>query len=240
MSQSKGYCLAYRQAWKHPAFNNLREAAIWNFLYQNAAYENCEVNFNNHTFKVKRGQYVTSISFLAKGFCMSDKGVRVVIQKLQKLGMLGVQGASKGTTITICNYDVYQLNLKTEGEQEGKQGANGGRAKGDNNNKGINKGSKKVNKEEVTLEELSLSHVQTWLDRKRKDGYYKNIDEVALLEYYKNWACGTKKKVNCHVSTFRNAFMWNDIEKKCPAKKNDGRITYEEYQKQLEESLCNM
>lgn len=135
----KGYCYAYRGAWSHPAFNDLREAAIWNFLYQNAFYEDGERNFNKHTFQLKRGQIVVSYSFLAKGFGMSDKGVRVVIQKLQKLGMLGIQGTSKGTILTICNYNEYQENKKTKGKQGGNQGANEGQAKGNNNKESINK-----------------------------------------------------------------------------------------------------
>lgn len=127
-----GWVYAYRKAWHHPAFNNLREAAIWNFLYQNAFWEDGERNFNGHTFLLKRGQIVVSVSFLAKGFCMSEKGIRVVIQKLEKLGMLVKQGANKGTIITICNYDEFQTKEKTEGEQEGKRGANEGQSKGDN------------------------------------------------------------------------------------------------------------
>lgn len=142
---SKGYCLAYREAWTHPAFNDLREAAIWNFLYQNAFWEDGERNFNGYTFQLKRGEIVVSTSFLAKGFGMTEKGVRVVIQKLEKLGMLGKRGASRGTIITICNYDKYQLSGRAEGEQEGKRGANKGRAEGENNNKLIKEENNKLN-----------------------------------------------------------------------------------------------
>lgn len=138
MSDS-GWVYAYRKAWTHPAFNNLREAAIWNFLYQNAFWEDGERNFNGHTFSLKRGQIVVSVSFLAKGFCMSEKGVRVVIQKLEKHGMLVKQGANRGTIITICNYDEFQTKEKTKGEQEDKQRANRGQTKGDNN-KELNEG----------------------------------------------------------------------------------------------------
>lgn len=121
----KGWVIAYRKSWTHPAFNNLREAAIWNFLYQNAFWEDGNRNFNGYTFNLKRGQIVVSISFLANGFGMTEKAVRVVIQKIEKLGMITVLGASRGTIITICNYDKYQQNEKTEGDQ----GASKGRAK---------------------------------------------------------------------------------------------------------------
>lgn len=133
--KNEGYCYAYRNAWAHPAFNNLREAAIWNFLYQNAFWEDGERNFNGQTYLLKRGQIVVSMSFLAKGFCMTEKGVRVVIQKLEKLGMVVKQGANKGTILTICNYEEYQAVKKPKGEQKGNQRANRGRTEGDNNNK---------------------------------------------------------------------------------------------------------
>ncbi len=136
MTSIKGYVYAYRQSWTHPAFNNLREASIWNFLYQNAFWEDGERNFNGYTFKLKRGQIVVSISFLAKGFCMTDKGMRVVIQKLEKLGMVATRGSSRGTIVTICNYEKYQRKEKAEGQPEGNRGANRGQTEGDNKNEG--------------------------------------------------------------------------------------------------------
>lgn len=147
--KNKGYVLAHRKAWDHPAFNNLREASIWNFLYQNAFWEDGERNFNGYTFQLKRGQIVVSISFLAKGFCMSDKGVRVVIDKLERLGMVVKQRASRGTVLTICNYDKFQCFEKSKGEQEGNRGAIEGQSKG-NNNKQLNKETKETkNKEDI-------------------------------------------------------------------------------------------
>jgi hypothetical protein len=127
-----GYVLAYRGAWSHPVFNNLREAAIWNFLYQNAFWKDGQRNFNGQLFDLKRGQIVVSVSFLASGFVMTEKGVRVVIQKLEKQGMIIVNGASRGTIITICNYDKFQQIKNPEGQPEGNQRASRGRAEGDN------------------------------------------------------------------------------------------------------------
>jgi len=149
----KGWVYAYRKAWTHPAFNNLREAAIWNFLYQNAFWEDGDRNFNGYTFQLKRGQIVVSISFLAKGFGMTEKGVRVVIQKLEKLGMVVKQGASKGTIITICNYDDFQVKEKTKGEQSGKRGANEGQTKGDNNNESTkgNEGKERKDSRDILI-----------------------------------------------------------------------------------------
>lgn len=129
-----GWVYAYRKAWTHPAFNNLREAAIWNFLYQNAFWADGERNFNSQTYQLKRGQIIISMRFLAKGFCMSEKGARLVIQKLEKLGMLVTQRTNRGTIITICNYNEYQSKEKTEDEPRGKQRTHRGRTEDANKN----------------------------------------------------------------------------------------------------------
>lgn len=133
-----GYCLAHRKAWTHPIFKDLREAAIWNFLYQNAFWEDGIRNFNGHVFELKRGQIVVTNRFLAKGFGMTEKGARLVIQKLEKHKMLATKGTNKGTIITICNYNKFQSFEKTKGKQEGNPRANEGQTKGANNNK-VNK-----------------------------------------------------------------------------------------------------
>lgn len=127
-----GWVFAHRGAWFHPVFNNLREAAIWNFLYQNAFWKDGQKNFNGQLFEVKRGQIIVSISFLAKGFGMTDKGVRGVIQKLEKQGMVASQGASRGTIISICNYDKFQKIEKHKGEPEATGGRPEGEPRGNN------------------------------------------------------------------------------------------------------------
>jgi hypothetical protein len=129
-----GYCLAYRKAWTHPIFKDLREAAIWNFLYQNAFWEEGVRNFNGHLFELKRGQIVVTPRFLAKGFGMTEKGARLVMQKLEKHKMLSIKGTNKGSIVTICNYDIFQDIKKTKGEQEDDQRENRGRTKGANKN----------------------------------------------------------------------------------------------------------
>jgi len=175
-SDEIGYCLAYRKAWTHPAFKDLREAAIWNFLYQNAFYEDGERNFNGHVFHLKRGQIVTTPRFLAKGFGMTEKGARVVIQKLEKLGMLVKQGASKGTIITICNYDKYQLSGRAEGDQEGKQRAIKGRSKGANN-------KKETKEERNKMEKICFFGSLNW---NRKMGKYISPGDLLKLQEYEN------------------------------------------------------
>jgi hypothetical protein len=217
---NSGYCYAYRSTWTHPAFKDFREAAIWNYLYQNAHWQDSDIQFNGQLFQLKRGQIVVSISYLAKGFCMTDKGVRVVIQKLQKHGMLGKQGTSKGTILTICNYDDFQELKKTEGEQEGKRRANGGQTEGNviNRSKLSNKGKKekKTSKKKpaVSLDELSVNHIMDWLSKKRLEGKYIYHDEADILEVFKNYCLSKGKRYVDYVAAYRNAFEWERCQPK--------------------------
>lgn len=144
MTDKQGFVLAYRKAWYHPVFSNLLEGAIWNYLYQNAYWKDGEKNINGHVFSVKRGEVAVTISYLAKGFCTTEKGVRRVIQKLEKYGMVVTQGTSRGTVITICNYDKYQHSENAEGEPRANNGRTEGEPRGNNKKEGKNKRKKEV------------------------------------------------------------------------------------------------
>lgn len=90
---------------------------------------------------IGRGQKWTSVGKLAKECGLSEKQVRIAIDKLQKTGEIVSEGASNGTMLTVCKYDTYQSFDVTEGEQTGKRGANGGRTEGERratNNKNKN------------------------------------------------------------------------------------------------------
>lgn len=115
-------------------FKDLLDAAIWNFLYQNAFYEDGDRNFNGTVFHLKRGQIVVSIPFLSEGFCTSEKRVRRLLEGLTKDKQIDMQKTNKGSVITICNYDKYQENKNSKDKQK----TNKRQTKDHNNNKGSN------------------------------------------------------------------------------------------------------
>lgn len=65
-------------------------------------------------------------------------------------------------------------------------------------------------KQGVTLDELSVDHVDDWLTAKRVGGVYMTIDEHALLEKFKDYCRSTGKKYKDYVAAYRNAFNWNN------------------------------
>lgn len=72
--------------------------------------------------------------------------------------------------------------------------------------------SKKKNK--VTLKELSISHIQDWLNKKRAQGRYLTIDEHRLLEKFKDYCTSKGKTYKDYVAGFRNSFEWNNAPRK--------------------------
>lgn len=214
MSDKNGYCLAYRRAWTHDAFNDLLEAAIWNFLYQNAFYEDGDRTFNGVVYHLKRGQIATTPRFLAKGFRITESNARRVIQKLIKLKSIETQTTTKATIITICNYDKYQLSIKTNDDQSDNQTENKRKTNDANNNKGTKE----------AINENNISDFESfWLAypiNKRTKGSKKEAQlkfNVALKKNsFKNIMQGVKDYENYIRSTGQSnqdAFRWLEKER---------------------------
>lgn len=70
--------------------------------------------------KISRGQFHTSIGILASELKISDKAVRIAIEKLIRTKEIETKGANNGTMITICNYETYQRFEDSEGRAKGR------------------------------------------------------------------------------------------------------------------------
>lgn len=87
---------------------------------------------------ILRGQVVTSRRSLARQTGLSEKSVRIALQKLQTLNVIHLrahEGAQKGahgkdcieahgfTLITICNFDNYDSTILQRGQRDDERGA---------------------------------------------------------------------------------------------------------------------
>ncbi len=72
----------------------------------------------------------------------------------------------------------------------------------------------KVISKKTSLDELSVSHIQDWLNQKRAIGKYLMHDEVAILERFKDYCLSKGKKYNDYVAAYRNAFEWDTSQPK--------------------------
>ena len=60
----------------------------------------------------------------------------------------------------------------------------------------------------VTLDDLSVDHVAEWLAEKRSTGRFRDIDDHALLEKFKDYCLAKNPKYRDFVAAFRNSFGW--------------------------------
>ena len=114
---TSGFCKAYRRVWSHEDFKDLLEASIWNYIYQNAFFEDGECCFNGQILHLKRGQIAVTPRFLAKGFRVSESSIRTFLKRLIKLKSITIQTTTKATIISVCNYEVFQYSVKSNSDQ---------------------------------------------------------------------------------------------------------------------------
>lgn len=109
-----GWVKAWRSRWTHPAFRNLRDAAIWSFLVDNAVWRDTDTRFEERRVQLSRGQIIVSERFLAKGFCCDRQVIRRVLEILESDQMITREKPSGATIISICNYDRFQSSSEIE------------------------------------------------------------------------------------------------------------------------------
>lgn len=108
--------------------------------------------------EIKRGQLITGRMKLAVALKLSEKQIRIVLNKLKETNEITIKTANRFSTITICKYDTYQSFKNENGQQidqqEGQEGANKGPTKGQQratNNNDNNDNNEKKEKEEGVI-----------------------------------------------------------------------------------------
>ena len=107
-----GYVRAYRRAWHHPIFRDLLDGAVWNYLYQNAAWQDCRVVVNGTRVELKRGQIFITYRSLADGFGCNEKRIRRLTDGLVNAAMIAALPTHRGVLVTVCNYETYQAEIE--------------------------------------------------------------------------------------------------------------------------------
>ena len=112
-----GYVYAFRRAWTHRACRDLLDGAIWNYIYQNAAWKDTTVYERGVAIPLTRGQIFVTIRSLAEGFHCSQAKIRGCTDRLSKEAMIVAHTTQLGCVITVCNYDQYQCPPDEDGAQ---------------------------------------------------------------------------------------------------------------------------
>lgn len=93
-------------------------------LLMMANHQEKEWEFKGEKYKVKPGQFITSLESIMRksGNGITIKNVRTALKRFEKYGFLANESTNKNRLITIVNWGFYQ---DTEGESASKPASNG-------------------------------------------------------------------------------------------------------------------
>lgn len=112
----QGFITIHRAVWDHPSFapEPFTEREAWFWMLSAAAWEAKTVRVGRAIIDLKRGQLAFSIRFLAEKFQWSESRVRRRINRMTSDALVYVETTREATLLTICNYDKYQLQRRTD------------------------------------------------------------------------------------------------------------------------------
>ena len=178
----EGYIKLYRQVMKWEWYDDANTFRLFIHLLLKANYEDAQWR----GLTIKRGQLFTSIGHLSHELKISNKAIRIALDKLIKTKEVASEGANNGTMITICKYDSYQSSFNTEGQAEGQTRGERGATNNKNNN---NKEKKNKEIDLSFLQKDFIPVVEKWLlYKKEKKQEYKGQTSIntfckKLIEY---------------------------------------------------------
>jgi hypothetical protein len=106
---------------KNPVWNikPYSKGQAWVDMIMSANHEPAQLIYGNEVINLERGQFHTSELKLAEEWGWSRKKVRAYLLLLKNVKMATTQATTKGTTVTIENYNDYQCDGTTDGTTEG-------------------------------------------------------------------------------------------------------------------------
>ena len=195
---SKGYIKLHRELQDNPLWKSepFSKGQAWVDMLLRANHQHNEFIIGNELIVVERGQFFTSELKLAEKWKWSRKKVRSYLDLLKTLKMATTVGTSKGTTITIENYGLYQGEGTTEDTTVGTSKEHRRNIEGytNNNDKELIKNDKEISTTKKpkfippTIQEVA----QYCKDRNN------NVNPSKFIDFYtsKGWLIGKNKMVD--------------------------------------------
>lgn len=151
---SKGFIKLDRTIFEHWIFQDAEKFKAFVDLIQLMRFKDETLIIGNDVITIQRGSFYTSELKLAERWKWSRKKVRSYLDLLSKEGMLIKKGTTKGTTLTLVNYDFYQGEGTTKGtSKEHQRNIEGTSKEHQKNNEGYTKEERKEREERKKGEE---------------------------------------------------------------------------------------
>lgn len=162
---NSGWISIYRKIRNHWIWQDPVKLKWWIDILLAVNHEDQKVNIGMRLIECKRGQTVMSLRNWADRWKVSKDTTRNFFELLKKGKMITTENLINTTRITVCNYDIYQGDLRTSQTQaERKPNASQTQADPNNNDNNDNKVlesnpkiendvEKKINKKEIEFKE---------------------------------------------------------------------------------------
>ena len=137
-----------------------------------ASYQDSEVLVGAHIVKLRRGQFVASLNYLATRWNVNKFRVRRFLKLLESENMIVITCDKKAQQITICNYERYQ-DVRNDDATMAQPPCNDDATMAQLNKR--NKRSKEINNKEKNKKEIDNSTPQVNISKK--------LSEIILPEF---------------------------------------------------------
>lgn len=178
--------------WKDEPFSS-REAWCW--LIENAVFshDGRRVEHNGLVRILSRGQLSYSIRYLAEAWGWDHSKVNRYLAKLQRNGMIETNTETGMTIITICNYNKYQRDYKTN-ETQSETLATQKRNSSATNNNNVKKEKKDNHRNDVGFVSQSNPDPPPPSFKKPQEPWQYALSDMIGIDNYNSWISVLKYK----------------------------------------------
>ncbi len=115
-----GFIVLSRDILQSSVWSNPSLLQFYIYCIMRASFKDKYLFLSNEKVAIKRGQFVTSISNLAKELRLTPKKTRGRLNALKQSSKLASKGTNKYTLITVIDYDYWQGEGQAKGQAKGK------------------------------------------------------------------------------------------------------------------------
>lgn len=153
---NNGFIRVWRKLRNNPIYTNSKAVHIWIECLMRATYKDRKIYQGREKIKLKPGQFIMGYEEFAERINIPTSTVYFWLEEFQEDGMVKIKSNTKGTIVTINNWEDYQ---KVENEMKANE------KREESNNK--EKKGKKVKKENIPYSKI-IDYLNQKADRKFK------------------------------------------------------------------------
>ena len=119
-----GYIKLHRKIWDTAILaddERFSRMSAWIWILTHVNYKDASVMIKGNVYKIKRGQMMVSIRFLAETWHWNTRTVMRYLRALETDKMVTRTRTSCATLLTVCNYSKYQGSSDSDSDEYNSQ-----------------------------------------------------------------------------------------------------------------------